>query len=138
MSLKKRQQIGASFMIKATLLSVVVVAVSATSAIIHAAIIIDPVSATDNGHYAPLPGASATMTINGSGLSDGGASVTTGSAVPGSYPTVTADPSPASFYSNYAVPSVADGGPTTPTIVYTLVANPSDPGYTITGGHFWQ
>ncbi len=105
-----------------------------------APIIVDPVTAVDNGHYSPAPGADGTKTINGSGLSDAGASVTTGSSVPVSYPTTTAGPSAPSFFSNYAILTLNDdpSGPAIPTIIYTLVNNPTDPGYTLTGGHFWQ
>ncbi len=43
--------------------------------------------------------------------------------------------SAADFYSNY---TVLDGSVATPTIIYHLVSSDSDPGYTLTGGHFWQ
>jgi hypothetical protein len=128
----------------AALLSAVAVALSATVA--HAAvtsIIVDPISASDNGHYSPAPGASATRTIDSTttvgsdtfGLSDAGASIETGDPIPVSYPTTTASPLAASFYSNYGILTLGDdpSGPAIPEIIYTL-----DQAYTITGGHFWQ
>jgi hypothetical protein len=100
---------------------------------VHAAsIFVDPISAADNGSY---PGAPSGNTINGSSLSDGGASVATGQPVPppSGYPTVTTGSDAAHFFQNYAVQPNGGGGPASPEITYTL-----DQAYTITGGHFWQ
>ncbi len=95
----------------------------------HAAtIIVDPTSAVD-GNTGYLGLVSATDTINSTGLSDGGASVTTGSAIPASFPTVT--PNLAGFTDNYDTDDMI--GPSGVVITYSL-----DKAYTITGGHFWQ
>ena len=123
-----------------TLLSALAIATLGTATFVQAAsIIVRPISAVDNGHYSDGTNASdATKTIDGSILSNPSL-VNTGDPIPASYPTTTAGPSPASFFSNYAILQLSDdpSGPATPLITYTL-AGPSDPGFKLTGGHFWQ